>query len=216
MRWARAFLLQYFSLLIPLALLGQIPGFIGSVIELVKLPVFPGVKTALSLTSFLVMLYFYLVLIAAVFAVSKGEKPGSLKDYVSLVTLPMFLRSLTAALLYLFLVSLGAALFIVPGIFIAVIFSLAVPVIAIEGAHITTGFERSYSLIKPCFWKVSLLVFFYIFIGFAIIVAGFFTARANKVAAAIIFHFGFAVLNTFIAITMVSIHQILVKEKEIP
>jgi len=67
-------------------------------------------------------------------------------------------RLLAADLLYFTLVVVGSVAFLVPGLVVLTLFSIVGPVMLIEDRGVLDSFRRSYRLVRPRFWRVTLTV----------------------------------------------------------
>jgi len=96
------------------------------------------------------------------------NKRASLKEYVtSILTSSLLLRILAVGLITGALIILGFILLVLPGVFMMVIFSLAIPALMHERLSILNSLRRSKELTDNRWWKIFLLLLA-IFIIFAV------------------------------------------------
>ncbi|HXU28788.1 MAG TPA: hypothetical protein VN698_16280, partial [Bacteroidia bacterium] len=70
-----------------------------------------------------------------------------------------FFRVLGSGIVMAFLILIGALLCIIPGIYIANVFYLVIPIIVIENTSFGFAFNKSFRLIKDNWWFVFGVVF---------------------------------------------------------
>jgi hypothetical protein len=95
-----------------------------------------------------------------------GEKPGLGKSFS--VAVKNFLPLIGIAILTGLGVMLGAMLMIIPGIILALMWSVTVPVRVIEGAGVTESFGRSRALTKGYRGRIFLLFLAYFLVAMAL------------------------------------------------
>ncbi len=106
------------------------------------------------------------------------------------VAFQKFISLLIAGLIYGSLMILGFISFVLPGVFVAVIFSLSAPVIVIEDKGVFESFKRSNGLVRGSWMKVFTVIFIILFmVGIAMVIgeaAGFFFGRFRDVVSMLI------------------------------
>ena len=70
------------------------------------------------------------------------------------------LRVLLVSFLFGLIVVIGCSVFVIPGIYLAGVFGLAVPVVVLEGISVGESFNRSKALTKDSVGRVIIVVFF--------------------------------------------------------
>lgn len=123
---------------------------------------------------------------------------GELVSSVGAVALPLFLVSLIAGLL----TGLGFVLLIVPGVILAVIWSVIAPVAVIERPGVVQTLSRSQQLVRGNFWPVLGVIALGVLLAVVIgVVLALIAAPFGEVAALVVSFLWSAVTGPVVALT---------------
>ena len=120
----------------------------------------------------ILLLIFFVIPIGVLYSFHVPQKSGY--DQIFVEGFRRLLPSLLVLFLYVIIVIVGFLIFIIPGIYLAIRYSLSWPVAVLENKRGFNAFKRSKELTTGCFWSLalrySILICFFVPFYFAIFV----------------------------------------------
>ena len=120
----------------------------------------------------ILLLIFFVIPIGVLYSFHVPQKSGY--DQIFVEGFRRLLPSLLVLFLYVIIVIVGFLIFIIPGIYLAIRYSLSWPVAVLENKRGFNAFKRSKELTTGCFWSLalrySILICFFVPFYYAILV----------------------------------------------